>query len=238
MTTAVGSAGLHRGPRQQHTVDLIDGQVGRSPEGGSSPAAGEPYPLIVESDRSDVNYPSEFTLHILFVCTGNICRSPIAERLTRAYAAREELDIEASSAGTRAAIASSMHPEAARVLETLGGTASDFTARQLKPRMASTANLILTMTRVHRDNVLSLAPHKLNATFTLSEASGLVTECGAEQIKDLSLLRAKLPPYARLDIEDPIGHGTDVFARVGALISQLLPPVLGLCGPRGDGVLS
>jgi protein-tyrosine phosphatase len=62
-------------------------------------------------------------LHILFVCTGNICRSPSAERLATAAGA------SASSAGTRAVIGHPMHPESARVLRDLGGDPDGFVAR-------------------------------------------------------------------------------------------------------------
>ena len=97
-------------------------------------------------------------MHVLFVCTGNICRSPIAERLSKAYAARLGInDFTASSAGTRAVIGHGIHHDAEFALQNLGGEASNFTARQLKPKVAAAADLVLTMTRSHRDMVLELA---------------------------------------------------------------------------------
>ena len=66
-------------------------------------------------------------IRILFVCTGNICRSPSGERLAAALNAQNPITgFRASSAGTRAVIAHPVHPEAARVLADLGGDPADF----------------------------------------------------------------------------------------------------------------
>ncbi|MGI8646044.1 MAG: low molecular weight phosphotyrosine protein phosphatase, partial [Nocardioides sp.] len=68
------------------------------------------------------------------VCTGNICRSPTAERVTRAFAVKHGLSrLTASSAGTRAVVGYGMEPTAAEVLRTLGGDPKGFRARQLSP---------------------------------------------------------------------------------------------------------
>jgi low molecular weight protein-tyrosine phosphatase len=172
----------------------------------------------------------EFALHVLFVCTGNICRSPIAERLAAAYSARFKVpDFSASSAGTRALIAHPIQEEAALVLEKLGGEASNFAARQLTSRIASDADLVLTMTRAHRDIVLAHAPRQLHRTFTLSEAARLVSECSARNVADLATLRPHLAAHKAPDIPDPIGQSADVFAMVGSQIADFLPPILELC---------
>jgi protein-tyrosine phosphatase len=167
---------------------------------------------------------------VLFVCTGNICRSPTAERLAAAYAARCQIpDLTASSAGTRALVQHPIHHESARVLEELGGDPSDFAARRLTPRIASAADLILTMTRAHRDSVLELAPQRLQRTFTLTEAFILATECDAQSVADLSANRPQLAGHDTPDISDPIGQDAEIFEAVGSQIADLLPPILELC---------
>jgi protein-tyrosine phosphatase len=164
------------------------------------------------------------------VCTGNICRSPTAERLAAALIAQSQIpDLFASSAGTRAVIAHPIHEAAALVLERLGGDASNFAARQLTRRIASDADLVLTMTRAHRDAVLELAPHRLHRTFTLGEAARLAAEYEARSVADLARLRPKLTGQNAFDIPDPIGRDAQVFADVGFQIAGLLPPVLELC---------
>lgn len=128
-------------------------------------------------------------------------------------------------------IAHPIHRDAAPVLEKLGGEASNFVARQLTPKIASSADLILTMTRAHRDAVLEVAPHLLHRTFTLSEAARLVTDCDAVDIADLRVLRPKLAAHELTDIPDPIGQSEEVFTKVGSQIAELLPPILELLRP-------
>ena len=169
-------------------------------------------------------------MHVLFVCTGNICRSPTAERLAAAYAARSQIpDFRASSAGTRAVVAHPIHRDAARVLQQMGGDASNFAARQLTSKIASGADLVLTMTRSHRDTVLQLAPLQLNRTFTLSEAARLALEFNARSVADLADLRPQLDARDLIDIPDPIGQGREIFTTIGSQIADLLPPILELC---------
>jgi protein-tyrosine phosphatase len=128
-------------------------------------------------------------------------------------------------------VAHPIHPDAALVLETLGGDASNFAARQLTSRTASDADLVLTMTRAHRDSVLELAPHRLHRTFTLSEAAGLISECNARNVADLAALRPQLAAHELSDIPDPIGQDAECFSATGAQIADLLPPILELCRP-------
>ncbi|WP_337781404.1 low molecular weight phosphatase family protein [Mycolicibacterium parafortuitum] len=166
----------------------------------------------------------------MFVCTGNICRSPIAERLALAYSGHWDLPVlSASSAGTRAVVGHPMHEQAALVLMGLGGNPRAFEARQLTPKIAVSADLILTMTAAHRDRVLELVPQRLNRTFTLSEASNLVSAHRAETVADLAVRRPRLAPDERGDIHDPIGQSVDVFEAVGVQIAELLLPVLDFC---------
>lgn len=147
-----------------------------------------------------------------------------------ALAARLEIsDFTAASAGTRAVIGHPIQHQAALVLENLGGEPSNFSARQLKPRTASDADLVLAMTRAHRDSVLELAPHKLNRTFTLTEAAVLASKYKARTIADLAVLRPQLALHESADIPDPIGRSAEVFAAIGTQISIHLSPVLELC---------
>jgi protein-tyrosine phosphatase len=166
----------------------------------------------------------------MFVCTGNVCRSAMAERLSTAYSARFRVPhFRASSAGTRAMIAHPIHHDAALVLEKLGGDASNFAARQLTPKIASDADLVLTMTRAHRDTVLELVPRQLHRAFTLSEASRLASECNARNIAELAALRPHIAAHELSDIPDPIGQSPEFFSMIGSQIADLLAPILELC---------
>ena len=169
-------------------------------------------------------------MHILFVCTGNICRSPTAERLAAAYATLHQIpDLTASSAGTRAVIGHPIHREAARILEQIGARTSEFDARQLTAKIAAGADLIIAMTGAHRDVALEAAPRQLKRTFTLTEAARLASMDGADTLADLAALRPHLTANDMADVRDPIGQSPEVFAAVGAQIADLLPPIMELC---------
>lgn len=122
-----------------------------------------------------------------------------------------------------------MHPDAERVLIALGGDPHSFAARHLTAKIATGADLILTMTRTHRNAVLEIAPHRLNRTFTLLEATRLVTEQNARTLADLANLRPHIGANDSLDIADPIGQSPEVFAAIGNQIAAALPPILEIC---------
>jgi len=109
-------------------------------------------------------------VRILTVCTGNICRSPVAERLLQAG-----LDqvvpggFEVASAGTRALVGEPMQPISADIVRTFGGDPEGFAARQLTPKILRGVDLVLTMTSGHRGEVLQLDASLLKRTFTIRE---------------------------------------------------------------------
>lgn len=168
-------------------------------------------------------------MRILFVCMGNICRSPTAERLSAGLAAQMGIrDFIAASAGIHAVIGHPVHRFAAEVLIGLGGDPTNFAARQLTPRIASDADLVLTMTSAQRIAVLELAPRQLRRTFTLGEASLLASTYGVRTVADLAPLRLRLHEHQPVEIADPIGRDLDAFEAVGEQIAALLPPVVAL----------
>ncbi|MFF0817872.1 protein tyrosine phosphatase [Rhodococcus sp. NPDC003318] len=166
-------------------------------------------------------------MHLLFVCTGNICRSPTAERLAVAFAEEFGLPgLTAESAGTRAMVGYPMEPTAAMVLESLGGDPAGFTARRLTPEIAMGADLILTMTATQREKVLTLAPAQMKRTFTLREAARLSQVSGATTVAELAAARAALTSPDSEDVADPIGQDAETFLEVGTQVADLLGPVL------------
>lgn len=86
---------------------------------------------------------ADVAFSVPFVCSGNICRSPIAERL---FLARMDPDgpATASSAGTAGVTGAPMDARAARVLRDLGGDGEGHVARRLEPAMIAESDLILT----------------------------------------------------------------------------------------------
>ncbi len=174
-------------------------------------------------------------MKLLFVCTGNICRSPTAERLAAAWADHHGVaELEATSAGTRAMIGSPMESTAAKVLSSLGGNSDGFAGRQLTPAIVGEADLILAMTQTHRDAVLRLAPRQLRRTFTLLEAAHLVTAGGARAVAELDAARAVAPRLGSpdTDVRDPIKRSESVFEEVGEQIAEAVVTVLDGLHPR------
>lgn len=109
-------------------------------------------------------------VRILTVCTGNICRSPVAERLLQAGLNQVVPGgFEVASAGTRAMVDDPMQPISADIVRTFGGTPDGFAARQLTPRILRGVDLVLTMTSGHRGEVLQQDASMLKRTFTIRE---------------------------------------------------------------------
>jgi len=170
-------------------------------------------------------------MHLLFVCTGNICRSPTAERLARAYAEDHGIaeQLTASSAGIRAVVGYGMQPTAAEVLIELGGNPAGFRARQLSPAMVEAADLVLTMSTRHRDRVLAQVPRAMRRSFTLREAAMLLTVATDEPelLPRLAQARAHQPPgAASINIEDPMGGEPSTYRSIGQHVASALLPVL------------
>lgn len=106
--------------------------------------------------------------HVVTVCTGNICRSPAAERLLRARFV-DAPEIEVSSVGTRALVGEPINISMAHLLEQSGIDSSLFSAREASDATLREADLVLAMTRKHRSSAVALAPRLVRRTFTLRE---------------------------------------------------------------------
>ncbi|RDI65449.1 arsenate reductase/protein-tyrosine-phosphatase family protein [Nocardia pseudobrasiliensis] len=166
-------------------------------------------------------------MHVLFVCTGNVCRSVIAERLTRAMAAEHGLsDLTAESAGTRALVGFGVEPLAAKTITGLGGDADGFKARKLKPDMIERADLVLAMTEHIRDDIMKLDPPAAARTFTLLEAHRIAKVSGARTISEIDRARNDLALVGRENIADPVGLSEEKYCEVGDRIAEALVPLL------------
>ena len=166
-------------------------------------------------------------MHVLFVCTGNVCRSVIAERLTRAVASEYGIDdLTAESAGTRALVGFGIEPLAAQTITGLGAEVSNFSARRLKPEMMARADLILAMTEQIRELIIEVDPAARGRTFTLLEAYRVAKVSGARTIAAIDSARNDLALVGRENIADPIGLSSDKYCAVGDRIAETLVPLL------------
>jgi len=97
------------------------------------------------------------TFNLLFVCTGNTCRSPTAEGIARSrLRERGWSHVAVSSAGVAAAVGAPATPEARQVAAAHGVDLSDHRARQLSRERVEWADLILAMSESHLDAVIQL----------------------------------------------------------------------------------
>lgn len=177
---------------------------------------------------------------ILVVCTGNVCRSPLTERLLRARLsdrlAEQHDRIVVTSAGVRALAGSAMTPQAASELRSLGGDDAAFVSRQLTVDLLQGSDLVLAATRQHRSEAVTLAPRALRSAFTLRELHRLLREADlsglprdpADRLRELVVLararRGFVPPAPEGDddVTDPYGRSAQAYATT---TQQIVPSV-------------
>jgi len=128
------------------------------------------------------------SFEIITVCTGNICRSPLAEQLLRAGLS-DVARVSVSSAGTYALVGHPMTPEAAALSVEFGGLGSEHhLARDLTPVLVADAGLIFAMSREHRRAIVELRPRASRNTFTLREFARLAEDITDEELIDVAAL--------------------------------------------------
>ena len=111
--------------------------------------------------------------NVLFVCTGNTCRSPMAEAWFRHLCERDGLDWTAGSAGLTAKPGNPASIHAKEVMAENGIDLSHHAARRFSADLADKADLIVVMTASHREMLISQVPEAAGKTFLLMHYSRL-----------------------------------------------------------------
>lgn len=123
---------------------------------------------------------TENLFRVLHVCTGNICRSPMAEHLMRRMLDQawpgQAGRFVVESAGTWGHAGSPMEPHALTTLAAFGVDGAEFRARELAAEHVVGADLVLAATREHRAAAVVLYPRAAARTFTLREFARLTRD--------------------------------------------------------------
>lgn len=163
---------------------------------------------------------------VLFVCTGNICRSPFAERYATLLAERAGASgWSFASAGVGAVVGAPIEPSMVRLLEERGGSPEGFAARQLDHRVLSAADWVVTLEDRHRRWVLEEFSDRVRTTVTLGRLAATLPALdagltGEDALREAARIRRPADPAD--DVPDPYGRGPAVYAACATTIAAHL----------------
>lgn len=184
---------------------------------------------------------------VLFVCTGNICRSALGAQILTARLAAKGVTaggrpIVVSGAGTGVGQGLVMPPEVVEQSIRFGGSPEGHVPTPLDRDLIAGADLILTATRDHRSAVARMLPRASRITFTVPQFARLVADAPEaadpwDLVAEVAAQRGSVPPPEdpdEDDIEDPYRRGADTYARVGDQIHGLVEVIAERLARAGD----
>jgi protein-tyrosine phosphatase len=199
----------------------------------------------------------ETEFRLLYVCTGNICRSPFAEILTRhllvgRLGGRAAAAFHVSSAGVQGMVGSAIHPSTRHELSPWGlhrAAADRFVARRLRSEMIGHAHLVLGANTRHRSAVIEYEPGALATSFSIREFARLAAEVDpaelpadpvarAHELVDQVRNRRGVSPPSLPDadrIPDPMGRPQQAHHEAATLIRDAVTTIVDVIAPPRTG---
>jgi protein-tyrosine-phosphatase len=175
-------------------------------------------------------------LRVLFVCTANICRSPVMELVARDLAGDpEQSGVEFTSAGTHARDGHAFNTDMTPTLPaTIAPEGTDtFRSRHLSAAILDEADLVLTAESVHRQHILDDRPQLHRKVFTLGQFEATIAELPGLSGRELveAAGRRRTPSTPAHDVGDPYRRGSAAAEKatgtITAMLSAVVPRLVG-----------
>jgi len=169
-------------------------------------------------------------VRVLFVCTGNICRSPIAEAIAwRELARYPDATVQFSSAGSHALEGNPATGRAVAAAAALGADLEWHRARELTRRRVQDADLVLCMAAEHLPFVAAYERAAADRAFSLAafaRAVATVDRMAVTPEELVSMAAKAITDEPGDDVEDPIGLSSDAYAACARRLDELVPVVV------------
>ena len=165
-------------------------------------------------------------MNILFVCTGNVCRSPMAEGFLRWEAERRGLDLDVRSTGTHAWFGRAATIDGRKVMNEFGVPIDNHRTLEFEPDLIEWADLIIGMSWEHARDTIRAFPDAKRKTYTMKGLLELLGDLPSYEdteawIEAADAMRDRAESIPDADIDDPIGEREAAYRRVATEIRDL-----------------